>query len=71
MREIKFRAWDKKLKFIHDDVYISAEGVAYTTAHRTYDTPNTEIDEGIYSWCRVLEKRKIEQEDCNYIGNIL
>jgi hypothetical protein len=44
MREIKFRAWDKKLKCIHDDVYVSAEGVAYTTPHRTYDTPNTEIE---------------------------
>ena len=44
MREIKFRAWDKKLKFIHDDVYISAGGFAYTAAHRTYDTPNTEIE---------------------------
>ena len=44
MQQIKFRVWDKKLKLIHNDVFIEGDGQIYTSARRTYDTPNTEIE---------------------------
>ena len=44
MREIKFRAWDGKLNIIHDDVFVDGDGCVFTSASRTFDTPNTEIE---------------------------
>ena len=46
-REIKFRAWDKKEKFMIDFSFgdwIDFEGKAFTIASKTYDTPNIEIE---------------------------
>ena len=43
-REIKFRAWDTKLKFyVTDGVYIENSGGVWDNEVKRYDTPNTEI----------------------------
>jgi len=44
MRQIKFRAWEKKLPYMHDDVFIDGSGNVYTSASKTFNTPNTEIE---------------------------
>lgn len=47
MREIKFRAWDKKEKSMYSmqDIFIEAEtGEIWQTTFCKYDTPNTEIE---------------------------
>ena len=47
MRKIKFRAWDSKNKYMLDSAYgdwISFDGVAYTQASYTHNTPNIEIE---------------------------
>ena len=43
MREIKFRAWDNKNKWMDNDFYLSSCGSVFDLPDRTYDTPNTEI----------------------------
>jgi uncharacterized phage protein (TIGR01671 family) len=46
-REIKFRAWDSKNKYMVDSSYgdwISLNGIPYTEAQTRYDTPNIEIE---------------------------
>jgi len=45
-REIKFRAWDKVLKYMIQIEYgnwISFDGVCYTESDKKYNTPNIEI----------------------------
>ncbi len=42
MREIKFRFYDSKYKFMDTDVLCGEDGM-YTSADKSYDTPNTEI----------------------------
>lgn len=44
MREIKFRAWESKLPYMHDDVFIDGSGNVFTSAGKTFNTPNTEIE---------------------------
>jgi uncharacterized phage protein (TIGR01671 family) len=45
MREIKFRAWDSKYKVMDTGLFwIRNDGKTYDAAHRTYDTPNQEIE---------------------------
>lgn len=44
MREIKFRAWNPKLRFMDDDFFLHSMGGIYDRAERTYDTPNIEIE---------------------------
>ena len=46
MRTIKFRAWNTQqgMKYMDNDFFISADGVIYDRASRTYDTPNLEIE---------------------------
>ena len=44
MRELKFRAWDSKGKWMDFEFYISSEGEALDYPLITYDTPNTEIE---------------------------
>lgn len=46
MREIKFRAWDKEIKFMLDWGYgnlISFDGIPYEEAEVKYNTPHIEI----------------------------
>jgi len=43
MREIKFRAWDKKYKVMDDDFLIDCDGKIWDAPRMTYDTPNREI----------------------------
>jgi len=45
MRDIKFRAWNKFHKCMDDFFFIQSNGVIYEPANKTYDTPNTEIEE--------------------------
>jgi len=47
MREIKFRAWDKKIKeFAPDfDNWIDFKGKYWACPSKSYDTPNVEIEE--------------------------
>lgn len=45
MREIKFRAWCLDRKIMDNEFFINSVGVVYDGANRTYDTPNTEIEE--------------------------
>lgn len=45
MRDIKFRAWDLDYKVMDKSFFISSCGIAHETPSRTYDTPNTEIEE--------------------------
>ena len=47
MREIKFRAWDTKNKWMVDsdnDEWVSFAGNAFRESTRKYDTPNIEIE---------------------------
>jgi uncharacterized phage protein (TIGR01671 family) len=44
MRELKFRTWDAEYSCMCEDLYIRGDGSIYTSASRTYDTPNSEID---------------------------
>ena len=47
-REILFRAWDEKDKYMLDYSYgnwISFDGIPYEEANRKYDTPNIEIEQ--------------------------
>ena len=47
MREIKFRAWNNKIKIMMDASYgdwICFDGTPYTEASKHYDTPNIEIE---------------------------
>ena len=45
MREIKFRAWDKKNKFMDDGPFwVGEDGCVYDQASITYNTPNQEIE---------------------------
>lgn len=43
MREIKFRAWDRKNKWMDDEIFVGPQGI-YERASLTYDTPNLEIE---------------------------
>ena len=45
MREIKFRAWNLDHKWMDDFFFVSSSGIAHDTPSKTYDTPNTEIEE--------------------------
>ena len=45
MRDIKFRAWNKKEKWMDDEFFIKSNGVTHDAARRAYDTPNIEIEE--------------------------
>ena len=45
MRQIKFRAWDLDHKWMDDHFFIQSNGVVHDTPSKTYDTPNTEIEE--------------------------
>lgn len=45
MRELKFRAWDKKNKFMDGDFYIYTDGITYEKSEARYNTPNIEIDQ--------------------------
>lgn len=47
MREIKFRVWDGKGKYMVDSTFgewVSFDGVLYTESEKKYDTPNIEIE---------------------------
>jgi len=45
MREIKFRAWNIKSKYMDDDFYIHSDGRGcFFDSEETYNTPNIEID---------------------------
>ena len=46
-RVIKFRAWNKKHKWMDSgcDFYINANGVIFEAPAITYDTPHTEIEQ--------------------------
>lgn len=47
MREIKFRAWDKKNKWMglltSIDMWLAIDGRLYEEPNKRYDTPHTEI----------------------------
>jgi len=43
-RELKFRAWNTKEKWMDTEFVIHADGHIYQDARRTYDTPNQEIE---------------------------
>ena len=46
--EIKFRAWDLTNKWMDDHFFVcSVSGVAHDTPSKTYDTPNTEVEENL------------------------
>jgi hypothetical protein len=45
MRDIKFRAWDLEYRCMDTNFYIYPDGTVHCTAERTYDTPNTEIEQ--------------------------
>lgn len=45
MREIKFRAWDKKQECMDYDFYVHSNGGIFDKARTSYDTPNIEIEE--------------------------
>ena len=46
--EIKFRAWDLTNKWMDDHFFVcSVSGVAHDTPGKTYDTPNTEVEENL------------------------
>ena len=48
MKEIKFRAWDLKNKWMDECFFVcSVSGVAHDTPSETYDTPNTEVEENL------------------------
>jgi len=40
----KFRAWNKKHKFMDDDFFLHADGRIFDRAAITFDTPHTEIE---------------------------
>ena len=44
-RVIKFRAWDENLKMMDNDFFIYADGNLFERASKSYDTPNTEIEQ--------------------------
>ena len=44
MREIKFRAWDKKYGMMDSDFYIHSSGSQYDLASSNYNTPHIEIE---------------------------
>lgn len=44
MREIKFRAWDTKSKWMDEDIFLHSWGSVFDRASFTYDTPNIEIE---------------------------
>ena len=46
MREIEFRAWDKKYECMDDyGFYIRSDGRVFEPASTIYNTPNTQIEE--------------------------
>ena len=55
MREIKFRAWNKRTAMMEEDFYIHSNGSQYDLAERNYDTPHIEIE-------------KVELEIMQYTG---
>jgi len=44
MREIKYRAWDNKVRCMDYDLWIHFDGRVFDYSSRTYDTPNREIE---------------------------
>ena len=47
MRELKFRAWDKKNKimaFDVDEIFVNGSGTVYNMCHERHDTPNVQIE---------------------------
>ena len=55
MREIKFKAWNKRTAMMEEDFYIHSNGSQYDLAERNYDTPHIEIE-------------KVELEIMQYTG---
>ena len=55
MREIKFRAWNKRTAMMEEDFYIHSNGSQYDLAECNYDTPHIEIE-------------KVELEIMQYTG---
>jgi hypothetical protein len=49
MREIKFRAWNVKEKYMDDALFLHCDGDIYDSATKSYDTPNIEIEEVVKS----------------------
>ena len=45
MRQIKFRAWNLDNKWMEDHFFIQSNGVTHDVPSKTYNTPNTEIEE--------------------------
>ena len=55
MREVRFRAWNKRTAMMEEDFYIHSNGSQYDLAERNYDTPHIEIE-------------KVELEIMRYTG---
>ena len=55
MREVRFRAWNKRTAMMEEDFYIRSNGSQYDLAELNYDTPHIEIE-------------KVELEIMQYTG---
>lgn len=44
MRKLRFRAWNKKSRWMEHDLYLSFDGFIYQRAEFGYNTPHTEIE---------------------------
>jgi uncharacterized phage protein (TIGR01671 family) len=47
-REIKFRAWNKKTKYMDDGFFLESDGGVFDLPNRRYDTPYIEIEKVDY-----------------------